>query len=284
MRRVAALVLAVMFSISIVLPLVDSSAHRSNRPSISRRHRKHSRAWWRRYRARLKQRRAAAADRARRRALASQQHQRNSTAAAAAPDIERPVQMSAAPVPVGNRSANDSSASVSRSSASPLLASERKSTTPVMASGATQFNLYAQNGQAVGQASLAPVATANPNNVSVMNARTQRRQIAGVPYADLRRKVIEKMIAGNGWVINDMEREINGRSVFVVIAQTAASSDGRTKAETWNFYFTEIEGRIYSLSAHAPLDAVEQMAAESEKVIATLPTSNRSVLSEKANR
>lgn len=202
---------------------------------------------------------------------------------AAAPDIERPVQMSAAPVPAGNRSANDSRASVSRSTSNPLLASERKSTTPVTMSGQTQFNLYAQNGQAVGQASLAPVATANPNSVGVMNARTQRRQIAGVPYADLRRKVIEKMIAGNGWVINDMEREINGRSVFVVIAQTAASADGRTKAETWNFYFTEIDGRIYSLSAHAPLDAVEQMAAESEKVIATLPTSNRSVI-EKANR
>jgi hypothetical protein len=281
MRRVAALVLAVLFSISIVLPLVDSSAHRSNRPSISRRHRRHSRAWWRRYRARLKQRRAAAAAAARRRVLASAQHERKSMAAA--PDIERPVQMSAAPVPAGNRSANDSRASVSRSTSNPLLASERKSTTPVTMSGQTQFNLYAQNGQAVGQASLAPVATANPNSVGVMNARTQRRQIAGVPYADLRRKVIEKMIAGNGWVINDMEREINGRSVFVVIAQTAASADGRTKAETWNFYFTEIDGRIYSLSAHAPLDAVEQMAAESEKVIATLPTSNRSVI-EKANR
>jgi hypothetical protein len=259
-----------MFSISIVLPLVDSSAHRNNRPSMSRRHRghRHSRSWWRRYRARLKQRRAALA---RRRALVAQHEQKITQPAA--PDITRPVQTSASQTPAS--SANDS-----RGSSAMLLQPERKSTTPVVANGQTQFRLFAQNGQAVGQASLAPV-NASPANPSLMNARTQRRQIAGVAFAELRRQVIEKMIAGNGWVINDMEREINGRRVFVVVAQTAASDDGRTKAETWNFYFTEIDGRIYSLSAHAPLDSVDQMAAESEKVIATLPTSNRSVLTEK---
>lgn len=278
MRRVAALVLAVMFSISIVLPLVDSSA-RNNRPSASRRHRKvrHSRAWWRRYRARQKRQRALMMQRraalARRRALAAQQHNNNLPGA----DIERPVQLNAA-LPTSSR-ANDS-----RSSANMLLQPERKSTTPVVVGGQTQFRLYTQNGQPAGQASLSPVANVSPNALSAMNARTQRRQLAGVPFADLRRQVIEKMIAGNGWVINDMEREINGRRVFVVVAQTAASDDGRTKAETWNFYFTEIDGRIYSLTAHAPLDSIEQMAAESERVIATLPTSNRSVLVDKVNR
>ena len=280
MRRVAALVLAVMFSISIVLPLVDSSASKYNRPSASRRHRKvrHSRAWWRRYRARQKRQRALMMRRrvaalARRRALAAQQHNNDVPAA----DIERPVQLTAAQ-PIASR-ANDS-----RSSANILLQPERKSTTPVVVGGQTQFRLYSQNGQSVGQASLSAVANVSPNSMSAMNARTQRRQLAGVPFADLRRQVIEKMIASNGWVINDMEREINGRRVFVVVAQTAASDDGRTKAETWNFYFTEIDGRIYSLTAHAPLDSIEQMAAESEKVIATLPTSNRSVLAGGANR
>ncbi|HEX8495323.1 MAG TPA: hypothetical protein VF658_21100 [Pyrinomonadaceae bacterium] len=286
MRRVAALVLAVMFSISIVLPLVDSSAHRSGRSSISRRHRKarHSRAWWRRYRARLKRQREALARRrealSRRRALAAQQHNNNNLPAA---DIERPVQINAA-LPVGSRANDSRSSTDARHSSNILLQPALKSTTPVVINGQTQFRLFAQNGQAVGQASLAPVTNASPNSVSAMNARTQRRQLAGVPFADLRRQVIEKMIAGNGWVVNDMEREINGRRVFIVIAQTAASDDGRTKAETWNFYFTEIDGRIYSLTAHSPLDSVEQMAAESEKVIATLPTSNRSVLATGANR
>ena len=71
MRRVTALVLAVMFSISVVLPLVDSSAHRNSHNSTSRSHRghRHSRQWWRRYRARHKRQRAALA---RRRVLAAQ--------------------------------------------------------------------------------------------------------------------------------------------------------------------------------------------------------------------
>lgn len=275
MRRVAALVLAVMFSISIVLPLVDSSARHNNRPSASRRHRKHrhSRAWWRRYRARIKRQRA---ELARRRAMVAQRGHTTNLFAATAPDIERPVQINGATV-AGNRT-NDS-----RGAANLLLQPERRSTTPVVVNGQTQFRLYSQSGQAVGQASLSAV-NANQNNTVALNARAARRQLAGVPFADLRRQVIEKMIASNGWVINDVEREINGRRVFVVVAQTAASSDGRTKAETWNFYFTEIDGRIYSLSSHAPVEMVEQMDAESEKVIATLPTSNRSVLAEKAPR
>lgn len=261
-----------MFSIAAVLPFVNSSAHRGNRPGISRGHRghRHSRAWWRRYRARMKHQRAALA---RRRALVAQREQHTVNTPAA--DIERPILATEA-MAVGSR-ANDSRGSAS------LLMPERKSTTPVLVNGQTQFRLYAQNGQAVGQASLAPV-NASPASVGAMNARMQRRQLAGVPFADLRRQVIEKMIAGNGWVINDMEREINGRHVFVVVAQTAAASDGRTPAQTWNFYFTEIDGRIYSLAAHAPLDLMEQMDNESEKVIATLPTSNRSVLADEANR
>jgi hypothetical protein len=275
MRRVAALVLAVMFSISIVLPLVDSSAHRNNRPSANRRHRghRHSRAWWRRYRARMKHQRA---ELARRRSMVAQRGHNENLFAASAPDIERPVQINGTMV-ADNRSNS------SRSSANPMLQPERRSTTPVVVNGRTQFRLYSQNGEAVGQASLSAVGV-NQNTATATNARNARRQLAGVPFADLRRQVIEKMIAGNGWVLNDVEREINGRRVFVVVAQTAASSDGRTKAETWNFYFTEIDGRIYSLSSHAPVEMVEQMDAESEKVIATLPTSNRSVLAEKAPR
>jgi hypothetical protein len=261
-----------MISIAGLLPFVESSAHRNNRPAASRRHRghRHSRAWWRRYRTRVKRQRENVA---RRRALAEQRgHNVNLPAA----DIERPVLTTGASV--ADSRANDSRGSVN------LLQPERRSTTPVVANGQTQFRLYAQNGQSVGQASLSAVAGVSPVNVAVMNARTQRRQLAGVPFADLRRQVIEKMIAGNGWVINDMEREINGRRVFVVVAQTAASSDGRAKAEIWNFYFTEIDGRIYSLASHAPVEVTEQMAAEAEKVVATLPTNNRSAIAETAPR
>jgi hypothetical protein len=274
MRRVTALVLSILFSVSMVLPLVSTSAHWNHRSAVSR-HRKHrhSRAWWRRYRVRMRRQRVQQrAALARRRALTAQSGHYGTAPAA---DIERAVQINGSAV--ADRRANDSRGATS------LLMSERKSTTPVTVNGKTEFRLYAQNGQSVGRASLSPVAV-TPLNVSLMNARDKRRQLGGVPFADLRRQVIEKMIASNGWVINDMEREINGRHVFVVIAQTAASPDGRAQAETWNFYFTEIDGRIYSLAAHAPLDSLEQMAAESERVLATLPTNNRSALMENANR
>ncbi|HEY9404580.1 MAG TPA: hypothetical protein VIQ24_18120, partial [Pyrinomonadaceae bacterium] len=62
-----------MCTVAATLPLSDSLAHLASRPSVSRRHkghaaRRHSRAWWRRYRARLRRQRAVAAERRRRRA------------------------------------------------------------------------------------------------------------------------------------------------------------------------------------------------------------------------
>src|SRR5207248_9672572 len=60
MIRAAALALLVLVSVAMMLPLVDSSAH-NNRPTASRSHHMghHSRAWWRRHRARLRRLRAA---------------------------------------------------------------------------------------------------------------------------------------------------------------------------------------------------------------------------------
>src|SRR3954468_9162410 len=64
MIRAAALSLLMFVSLAVTLPLADSLAQglRENRPSASRSaRRRHSRAWWRRYRARLARRRAAEA-------------------------------------------------------------------------------------------------------------------------------------------------------------------------------------------------------------------------------
>jgi hypothetical protein len=80
--------------------------------------------------------------------------------------------------------------------------------------------------------------------------------------------VIDKMVAGGGWIINDYEREMTGHRVLVVTAQTA--SDGRSPEKAWNFYFTEINGRIYSLTTNTPLQASDRMALEAEKFIASL--------------
>ena len=101
-----------------------------------------------------------------------------------------------------------------------------------------------------------------------LTSKEQRQILGGVSFSELRRTVIDKMITAGGWVSNDYEREVGGHRVFVVTAQTPA--DGRQPDKAWNFYFTEVNGRIYSLSTEANVQSAERMAAEAERFIATL--------------
>lgn len=117
------------------------------------------------------------------------------------------------------------------------------------------------------QATLAVVARSRPNP-TFMTQREQRTMLAGVAFSDLRRIVIDKMINAGGWVINDYERHVNGARVFVVIAQTP--SDGRSPEKSWNFYFAEVDGKIYSLTLNTPLQFSGSLAAEGEKFISSL--------------
>jgi hypothetical protein len=43
------------------------------------------------------------------------------------------------------------------------------------------------------------------------------------------------------------------------------------------FYFTEVDGRIYSVATNAPTDASERLAEESEKVIYSLQRKTQNV-------
>jgi len=117
------------------------------------------------------------------------------------------------------------------------------------------------------QATLSVVARSRPNP-AYMTQREQRTMLAGVAFSDLRRIVIDKMINAGGWVINDYERQVNGARVFVVIAQTP--SDGRSPEKSWNFYFAEVDGKIYSLTLNTPLQFSGSLAAEGEKFISSL--------------
>jgi hypothetical protein len=118
-----------------------------------------------------------------------------------------------------------------------------------------------------GQGSLAVVARSRPNP-AFLTQKEQRTMLSGVSFSDLRRIVIDKMINSGGWVINDYERQVNGARVFVVIAQTP--SDGRSPEKSWNFYFAEVDGKIYSLTLNTPLEFSNQLAAEGEKFITSL--------------
>ena len=118
------------------------------------------------------------------------------------------------------------------------------------------------------KAALSVVALSRPAP-AFLTLKEQRQMLGGVSFGELRRIVIDKMITAGGWVTNDYEREVGGRRVFVVTAQTPA--DGRSPEKAWNYYFTEVNGRIYSLTTEASLQSSERVAAEAERFIASLP-------------
>ena len=136
-----------------------------------------------------------------------------------------------------------------------------------MTKGSSNFRIVPPEGMPAAQATLAVVATA-PASVSRAFGREQRNVLGGLSFTDLRRTVIDRMISTGGWVVNDRQREIGGHRVFEVIAQTPASSDGRTE-QVWNFYFTEINGRIYSLTTHTGSGFTERLAADAEKFLSS---------------
>lgn len=248
MLRAAALSLLILVSVVVMLPAGDSSAHHSGRAHVSRRSnlsRRHSRAWWRRYRARLRRKRAAMR---RRQALLRVRRARNLNDAA-----ENHNQKSALSEKIPTVNLAKSPVGESRP-ALPNGWARRASNSAGM-----RFVLNA-DGRNAAEATFAPVnvqVTGEP----VLTAKAQRRMLGGVPFADLRRTVIDKMVASDGWVVNDMQREIGGRSVFVVIA--------RTGEQSWVFYFTEVEGRIYSLVASSPAEFAARLADESAQLLAS---------------
>jgi len=61
MLRTIAIALILLISVGVMLPFANSAHGIRQSAQVSVRHRYHSRAWWRRYRARLRKKRAAAA-------------------------------------------------------------------------------------------------------------------------------------------------------------------------------------------------------------------------------
>jgi hypothetical protein len=129
------------------------------------------------------------------------------------------------------------------------------------------FRIAAPNGMPTGNATLSVVAIV-PANVNQPIGREQRRMLGGVSFTDLRRTVIDRMIGAGGWVVNDRVREIGGHRVFQVIAQTPASTPG-TSEQIWNFYFTEINGRVYSLATRAGGDMSDKLTVDVEKFLSS---------------
>ncbi len=98
--------------------------------------------------------------------------------------------------------------------------------------------------------------------------------VGGVPTTSLRREVINRMIRENGWVVNDYQKDIAGKSVYVVVAQSQGQG-GRVNSRM--FYFTEVNGRIYSVATNSNSGSADRIAEESEKVIFSLQGRSRPV-------
>lgn len=254
MIRTITLSLLIMVSIGVMIPIA-SSTHglRQNSVSQQRRYRRHSRAWWRRHRARLRARRAAAAA-----ALARRQTSTRTDAAhPTAPLV----------LAVNTETASE-----------PLTGVIPKLPVGWTTSAASRGEVKFKTGVATpvpSQASLSLVARSRPNP-GYLTHREQSRMLAGVAFSDLRRIVIDKMINAGGWVTNDFERNVNGARVFVVIARTPA--DVRSPEKAWNFYFAEVDGKIYSLTLNTPVEFGDRLPLEGEKFLSSFSTSSKATV------
>jgi hypothetical protein len=136
-----------------------------------------------------------------------------------------------------------------------------------LGSSTSSFRIAPPDGAPEAQATLAVVAVAPANGVQPLPSE-QRKMLGGVMFSDLRRTVIDKMITAGGWVVNDRQRDIGGHRVFEVIAQTPATSDGKPE-QVWNYYFTEINGRVYSLATRSANVTNQKIAADAEQFLST---------------
>ncbi len=258
MLRTIAIALILVLSVGIMLPFTNSAhgVRQTIQVGQRRHHRYRSRAWWRRYRARMRQKRMAA-EMAHRNAMLSLPNNISlgdvsGVAGPALPSLPANSAVTTTlPPPV-------MTASVSNGAAGAVRPRVVNPANPAFKETPAKLP---------GQMNLAVVALSRPNP-AFLTSREEKRMLGGVAIGDLRRMVIDKMIASGGWVVNDFMREVNGARVFVVTAKTP--KDALTPEKAWTFYFTEAGGRIYGLTTDSPVEFADRMTVEAERFIESL--------------
>lgn len=250
--RAIALTLALFFGIGIVVSLTTNDAeagahkHRKHR----RHYKKYSKGWWRQYHQRMRRRKEAAA-------RWRQTHLRQLRQAKA--QTETPDSGDGQVFQVKSKLVADNAPAIlPTGDAAPQNWKKGQST-----SGEMQFRVDDNFGSQIGSAAITVVGPAAGEDNDAARVKT----LGGVPTTSLRRTVIDKMIRENGWVVNDFQKEVGGKKVYVVVAQSQASGG---KVQSRMFYFTESEGRIYSVATNAPTGAADKLAEETEKVVNSL--------------
>jgi hypothetical protein len=305
MLRTIAISLVLLLSVGIMLPFANSAHGIRQSTQItqkkSKRHR--SRAWWRRYRARMRARRAAEELARRNTMMALPQNiamgDLSAVAGPASPSLPAnaaatsfnqlpPLPMSApitittpdasvaltttpsvlptaAPINVPAPAVVETSAPATPATVSAHAAVT--ATRPRVVNAVRPVIAPGTPAKLPGQMNLSVVALSRPNPI-FLTQREQKKMLAGVPVADLKRIVIDKMVTNGGWVVNDFVREVNGSRVFVVTARTP--KDALTPEKAWTFYFTEAGGRVYGLTTEAPVEYAERMTTEAVRFIESL--------------
>ena len=254
--RAIALSLALLIGIGTIVPLATQMVEAG--PKKVKKYKKHhykkySKKWWRQYRAKQRRKRALAA---RRRAIRLRQLR-----------LANAVREGKIPPPPALRvvKASEEQPTMLPSGEAAPRGWKRSGTD----GGELTFRVDDSAGTQVASAAISVVGPAMGETV----VRTRNSTLAGVPVTSLRREVINRMIRENGWVVNDYQKEIGGRSVYVVVAQSQTGS----RLQSRMFYFTEVEGKIYSLSTNAGTGDADRIAVESERVLNSLRSRPRPV-------
>lgn len=246
--RAIALSLALLVGIGAIVPIatesVEAGKRKSRKYAKKKKYKKYSKRWWRQYRAEQRRKKAVQARRRslrlRQMRLARVRRAETKPASSTVAKQTEPAKQSVAMLPSGQVApAGWQSGSQSGSE--------------------VQFSVDGGRGSA----SISVVGPASGETVDT----GRNRAVGGVPTSALRREVINRMIRENGWVVNDFQKEVGSKKVYVVVAQSQGAG-GRLNSRT--FYFTEVDGRIYSLSTNTSVDSADRIAEESEKVLNSL--------------
>lgn len=282
MLRAIALSLALLLSFGVVVPLMtdqsEAAAKKKNKKK-RKKIKKYSRAWWRIYRAKQKRKRALLA---RKRALKARQA-KLAAQRAAAPELELKNDAGGQPTRAVVKVAKSRFAKAAKP-AKEAAVIPQYSQPNVLPSGDVapvgwqrnntaaqadvQFKVSDNSGLEVGSADLKIVSPAmGPDD----DARA--KSVGGVSTVALRRTVIDKMFKEQGWVVNDYQKDVDGKKVYVVVAQSPGAGGVQSRV----FYFMEVDGRVYNLATSAPVNHSEKLAQDSEKVLNSLKRLSRPV-------
>lgn len=260
MIRAIVLSIALLVGLGTIIPLTtDYTEAGAHKPRIQKKkqikYKKYSKKWWRAYRQRVRRHQAIArrkrAMRLRQIRLARVNRQSENTQSNAS-------------------SVNRANKNLTVAVTTPALLPSGE-TAPAgwkqanVSSSELQYRVDDDTGAQIGSASISLVGQASTTDNNTNNVRI--KTVGGIPTNSLRGTVIDRMIKENGWVVNDYQKEIGGKKVYVVVAQSEGAG-GAVQSRV--FYFTEVDGRIYSVSTVAPKSSEERITQESEKVIDSL--------------